>query len=535
MSRTNIIVILADDLGYSDLGCYGGEIRTPHLDMLGYEGVRMSQFYNTARCSPSRASLLTGLHPHQTGIGVLTRPDLPHGYSGNLNDQCVTIAERMSSAGWQTWMSGKWHLASDSENPNDTWPTRRGFDRFFGTLKGSGSYFNPQTLTRGESPALDATKQDDFYYTDAISDEVVSWINEKGTTDDEQPFFAYLAYTAPHWPLHAPESDIERYAGFFDNGWDTLRQERLNRLVKEGLVDPDSTLSDRDPSQPAWTDAGNKDWQARRMQVYAAQVEAMDRGIGRVIGALKSADLFDDTLIIFLSDNGASAEELPIGEMDTFINKDQAMRDGTRAGQPLLIGNEPSISPGAENTYTSYGVPWANLSNTPFRKYKRWVHEGGISAPFIAHWPNGELAKGSVLRTPFQLVDVVPTIIEASDSPESAKAVARELGTYSGRSMLDAWRGQPTESSTLFWEHIGNSAVRRGRWKLVRDHPGAWELYDIEKDRIEADDLASEFPEIVSSLAAEWSEWADHVGVIPWDDMLGAYAGRGLPPESAEE
>ncbi len=527
MPHPNVVLILADDLGFSDLGCYGGEIRTPVLDELGRNGVRLAQFYNTARCSPSRASLLTGLHPHQTGIGVLTRPDLPEGYPGNLDARCTTIAERLRDAGWHTWMSGKWHLAGDIQTPNDSWPTRKGFDTFFGTLAGCGSYFSPQTLTRGEEPAADAVEDPDFYYTDAISDEAVGWIDRLETDGDGAPFFLYLAYTAPHWPLHARQQDTDTYAGAFDDGWDRLRRRRLERLVEEGIIRPGTTLSDRDPTQPAWAHEQEQTWQAERMQVYAAQVQALDRGIGRVIEALERAGLREDTIIVFISDNGASAEELPIGDGGTFAQKDEAMMTGTRDGRPLRIGNDPTIVPGAEDTYASYGVPWANLSNTPLRRYKRWVHEGGISTPFLVSWPNGRLADGSVLDAPFQLIDVVPTLLEAIGTPAP--------GGLEGRSILPALRGGEVADTPLYWEHIGNAAVRHGRWKLVRDHPGTWELYDIEADRTEQHDLAPGNPKLVRELAEDWQRWADRVGVISWEHMLRVYADRHLTAEDAEE
>lgn len=534
MARPNIVVVLADDLGFSDLGCYGGEIRTTVLDELGRSGIRLSQFYNTARCSPSRASLLTGLHPHQTGIGVLTRPDEPGGYPGDLGSQCTTIAETLQAAGWRTWMSGKWHLTADTEHPNDSWPTRRGFERFFGTLAGCGSYYNPQTLTRNESPAADAAENPNFYYTDAISDEAVGWIDEHTRREDAEPFFLYLAYTAPHWPLHAPEEDIARYDGVFDEGWDELRSRRLDRLVEEGIIDPGTPLSARDPSQPAWSEADDRAWQTRRMQVYAAQVERMDRGIGRVLAALKQGGVYDDTLVVFVSDNGASAEELPIGERETFALKDEVMTRGTRSGAPLDIGNSPAIAPGPEGTYASYGVPWANLSNTPLRRYKRWVHEGGISAPFLASWPNGPLDKGNVVHTAFQLVDVVPTLLEAAGL--LGEPAHHDTGAaLEGRSMLPAWRGEESPAVPLYWEHIGNSAIRHDRWKLVRDFPGAWELYDIAADRTEQNDLAHRHPEIVDVLSRQWQRWADRVGVIPWEGMLERYEKRGLLPSDAEE
>lgn len=525
MRRPNIVLILADDLGYSDLGCYGGEIPTPTLDTLGRHGVRLSQFYNTARCSPSRASLLTGLHPHQTGIGVLTRPDRPLGYPGTLDPACATIAQRLREHGWTTWLSGKWHLASDVSAPNDSWPTRRGFDRFFGTLAGCCSYYDPQTLTRDESPATDAKDRPGFYYTDAIAEQAADWIDEH--TGAAAPYFLYLAFTAPHWPLHAQLEAVAANQGHFDEGWDVLRERRLARMIGEGIITPGTPLSDRDPSQPPWLDAGDHPWQARRMQVYAAQVRALDDGVGRVLAAIDRSGQRENTVIMFISDNGASAEELPLGPVDEFAAKDVVLRTGARDGRPMQIGNDPTVVPGPEDTYASYGVPWANLSNTPMRKYKRWIHEGGISTPCIVHWPAGHLHDRHILHSPFQLVDVAPTLLEAAGIDDGRPT--------EGRSMLPALRGDDVEPATLYWEHIGNAAVRLGPWKLVRDHPGGWELYNIDDDRTELDNRADERPDLVAELAQLWQAWADRVGVLDWDAMLKRYAEHGRRPEQAEE
>ncbi len=526
-SRPDIVLIVADDLGYSDLGCYGGELKTPNLDALARRGVRLSQFYNTARCSPSRASLLTGKHPHQTGIGVLTRPDLPHGYRGDLSPEHRTIAEMLSAAGWRTWLSGKWHLSADVSEPSGSWPTQRGFDRFFGTIAGCSSYFDPQTLTRGEDPADDAADSD-FYYTDAISNEASQWIDGLAAEESDDPFFLYLAYTAPHWPLHARAHDIEANRGSFDAGWDSLREQRLQRMVEEGLIEPGTTLTERDPSQPAWADADAKAWQLRRMEVYAAQVEAMDRGVGQVLESLRRSGRLDNAIIVFLSDNGASAEELPIGDPESFALKDRSILAGTRDGRELRLGNVPSIEPGDDDTYSSYGVPWANLSNTPFRRYKRWVHEGGIATPLIVHWANGDLADGSIVHSASQLVDVLPTLLEAA-------GVDRSEFVPEGRSLLGALRGEASDDRTLYWEHIGNAAIRRGRWKLVREHEREWELYDMAADRTETRDRAIEHPEIVGELSAAWEVWADRVGVIRWGDIVSRYTSTGRSPQDAEE
>ena len=556
MARPNVVLILVDDMGFSDIGCYGGEVRTPNLDRLAAGGVRLSQFYNTARCSPSRASLLTGLHPHQAGIGILTNNDRPRGYPGTINDRCVTIAEVLKAAGYATCLSGKWHLASEMRQPNDAWPTRRGFDRFFGTLTGCGSFYQPGTLTRGEANVEDEALRPDFFYTDAISDEAAAFVRDRDARARGQPFFLYVAYTAPHWPLHARDEDVAKYRGTFDEGWDVLRERRLARLREEGIVDDEAALSDRDPTQPAWSDARYKEWQARRMEVYAAQIDRMDQGVGRVLAALEETGELDDTLVIFLSDNGASDEALPLVKLERFKQRRDILRVTTRDGRDVKVGNEPSIMPGPEDTYASYGRAWANLSNTPFRYYKQWTHEGGIATPFIVHWPHGGLQTGSVTRAPFQLVDVLPTIVEATGAAYPAEHRGHAVLPPEGRSLLPALRGQWVPEATLYWEHTGNAAVRRGRWKLVRAHPEVkrywlqsgdpavhpnagdfssytWELYDLSTDRSELHDVAAQHPDIMKDLSGQWQAWAQRVGVIPFDTILDIYAERGQPYKDA--
>jgi arylsulfatase len=458
---------------------------------------------------------------------VLTRADGPEGYAGSLSSEHPTIAEVLRSAGWRTWLSGKWHLSADVDEPNGSWPTQRGFDRFFGTLAGCSSYFDPQTLTRGEDPADDAIDPD-FYYTEAISNEACQWIDELKEEESTDPFFLYIAYTAPHWPLHAKPEDIKAYKGAFKDGWDILRQRRLDRLVDEGILSAGTSMTERDPRQPPWEDVAEKDWEQLRMEVYAAQVEAMDRGVGKVIEALRSAGRLDNTIVLFLSDNGASAEELPIGDSENFKLKDRSLLAGTRDGKDAELGNTAEIKPGPEATYSSYGVPWANLSNTPFRLYKRWMHEGGISTPLIVHWPEGGLAEGAISHTASQLVDVLPTLLEAIglDSTEF---------TPEGSSLLEALRGGNADDRTLYWEHIGNAAIRKGQWKLVREQPGPWELYDIINDRTEIYDLSTQHPDVTGALAEAWQQWADRVGVISWDKMLARFAKIGKNPHEAEE
>jgi arylsulfatase A-like enzyme len=532
MARPNVVVILADDMGYSDLGCYGGEIRTRHLDGLGREGVRLSQFYTTARCSPSRASLLTGLHPHQAGIGVLTNDDSPDGYPGSLNSRCVTMAEVLSGAGYATCMVGKWHLSARMTEPAPSWPTRRGFERFFGTMSGAGSYYRPGRLFRDEADASAECADPEFFYTDAISAEAERFVRDRAGRDDERPFFLYTAYTAPHWPLHAPEADIASYDGVFDAGWDELRGRRMDALAKEGILPADTGMSDRDPTQPAWADVTDQGWQRRRMQAYAAQIERMDRGIGRILQALRDTGQWENTLVLFLSDNGASDEELPkYGAR--FGERTDILPPSTRDGRPIRVGNSPDIVPGPEDTYASYGRAWANLSNTPFRFYKRWVHEGGIAAPCIAHWPAGQLADGGVVTAPFQLVDVLPTVLDATRSDYPSRYRGRDVLPLEGRSMLPALRGGVAPDASLYWEHTGNAALRRGNWKLVREYPHDWELYDIDRDRCETHDRAAAEPEVVAELAGDWRRWAERVGVLPWETTLRIYRERGLTDEDA--
>lgn len=517
MSRPNVVLIVADDLGYSDIGCYGGEIRTPRLDQIARAGVRFSQFYNTARCSPSRASLLTGLHPHQTGIGILTDNDGPGGYPGSLNDSCVTIAEVLQAHGYATGLSGKWHLSSSLREPSDSWPTRRGFGHFFGTISGSGSYYEPVTLYRGEEDASGETQDPAFFYTDAIAQDAAAFIRRQAAAGT--PFFSYVAFTAPHWPLHAPEDDIDSYEGVYDAGWDELRNLRLERLRAEGLLGPESQLSGRDPSQPPWRDAVNQKWEARRMQAYAAQVDRMDRGIGVILDEIAARGVSENTVVIFLSDNGGCAETLPMGDIEAFRKRLSVPRKA-RDGRPLRIGNEPDIVPGPEDTFASYGRAWANLSNTPFRFYKRWVHEGGISTPLILHWPAGGLAEADIVRVPFQLTDIVPTLLDITGAAYPPQPGGRTPLPLEGRSVLPALRGQDMAPAALFWEHIGNAAVRRDPWKLVREYPGEWELYDIRSDRSEQEDLSAEYPEIVAELSAEYEAWARRVGVIPREQII---------------
>ncbi len=543
-SKPNIVLILNDDMGYSDLGCYGGEIETPNLDRLAARGLRFSSFYNTARCSPSRASLLTGLHPHQTGIGILTYDSGPEGYAGNLNQRCVTIPQVLKANGYRTYMSGKWHVSSNLKTPTDSWPMQRGFDKFFGTIIGAGSFYDPNTLTRGNENVEHEARRPGWFYTDAISDQAVADIDEHCRDHRGTPFFEYVAYTAPHWPLHAHDDDIARYRGRFDAGWDALREARLERLVAAGILQAHWKLTDRDPTQPPWTEAEQDEqfraWTLRCMEVYAAQVDRMDQGIGRIVQALERNGELVDTLIIFLADNGACAEDIPEDvTVDELVDKLMIARRETRSGEPVHFGNDVARMPGPENTYQSYGTAWANLSNSPFRLYKHWIHEGGISTPLIAHWPAGidASANGTIRHAPGYLPDIMATIVDATGAAYPATHEGRAIDPLEGQSLVPVFAADATgeDRRPMFWEHEGNAAVRIGKWKLVRRYPRDWELYDMDADRTELHDLAPREPERVRQMGAQYDAWAKRCGVLDRDKVVALMRSQGVTRAFWEE
>ena len=515
-NKPNIMVILNDDMGFSDIGCYGGEVHTPNLDSLADKGLRFTHFYNTARCCPSRASLLTGLHPHQAD--VVHMADKMHeadGYLGDLSPNAVTLAEALKPAGYSTYMSGKWHVTNRvAEGESENWPCQRGFDEFYGIITGCANYYNPGTLTRNNDRI--ETPPGDYYLTDAISDEAVSQINSHVESKPDKPFFQYVAFTSPHWPLHALDEDIARYQGRFDEGWDTLRQQRLDRMIEMGIIHPNWKLTPRDPSQVKWDDVDHKEWQARRMEVYAAQIDRMDQGIGRILDALRTSGQLDNTLIIFLADNGGCAEEIDEGAGDWLIPFHKGASWKTREGKPVLFGNNPANMPGGEDTYQSYGVPWANVSNTPFREYKHWVHEGGISTPFIVHWPDGFEDNSTLRHTPAQLPDIMATCLDAAGAEYPTTCNGRDIKPLEGFSMVPVFNDEPFGRDVLYWEHEGNRAVRKGKWKLVCKYPGDWELYDTDQDRTELNDLSSDQPGIVKELSSLHDAWAKRCNVLPW-------------------
>lgn len=515
--RPNILLIMNDDMGYSDIGCYGGEIHTPNLDGLADNGLRFTQFYNTARCCPTRASLLTGLHPHQASVGHMMDDREYEGYRGDLNFQSVTIAEVLKAAGYATYMSGKWHITrhADAEGPKHSWPCQRGFDRFFGIITGAANYWKPQTLTRDNEQISVDEFPEDFFLTDAISDHAADYIRAHARATGDRPFFLYTAYTAPHWPLHAHEEDIAKYDGRFADGWDKLREARLARMREMGILKPEWELSDRDPSQVPWEDAEHKAWQQRRMEVYAAQVDRMDQGIGRIVQALEESGQLDNTLIVFLADNGGCAEEL-----GNRMRRSAIAPATTRDGRAVQRGNDPDVMPGDETTYQSYGVPWANVSNTPFRLYKHWVHEGGISTPFIVHWPERVTDKGALREQPGQLTDVMATCLDVAGADYPERYDGRDILPLEGTSLTPIFDNRDNGKPYLSWEHEGNGAIRKGKWKLVKRYPGDWELYDMEADRSERHDLAQDHPDVVAELAALYDAWAKRCGVEPWDNIV---------------
>ncbi|MBM3744399.1 MAG: arylsulfatase [Acidobacteria bacterium] len=507
--RPNIVIIMADDLGFSDLGCYGSEIATPHLDGLARRGIRFTQFYNTARCCPTRASLLTGLYPHQAGIGHMMGDRKLPGYRGDLSRECVTIAEALRPAGYHSLMCGKWHVTPASA-PKHNWPLQRGFERFYGTIEGGGSYYDPVTLTRDNTPIQ--AEGPDYYYTDALSDQAAVWVREYARRPE--PFFLYLAYTSPHWPLHALEPDIARYKGRYKDGWDALRAERHARMIRTGLAEKRWPLTPRDSRAPAWADAPDKEWFQRRMEVYAAQVDRMDQGIGRVLAALRETQAEDNTLVLFLADNGGCAEELRTTIKALYVPT------RTRDGRPVRPGNDPSLLPGPDDTYASYGLPWANASNTPFRLYKHWVHEGGISTPLIAHWPRLIRRHGSLTHQPGHLIDLMATCLDVAGAPYPDTCGGHRITPLEGRSLVPIFEGRRRQDHfEIYWEHEGNRAIRQGRWKLVSRHPDRWELYDLDADRTEMNDLSPKNPQKTEELAGHYQQWARRCNVAPWDQV----------------
>ena len=538
--RPNIVLIMSDDMGYSDLGCYGGEIQTPNLNKLAAGGLRFTQFYNTGRCCPTRASLLTGLYPHQAGVGWMMTDRGFDGYRGELNNRCVTIAEAVKPAGYTTYAVGKWHVTKhiQPEGPKFNWPLQRGFDRFYGTITGAGSFYDPGTLTRDNSmisPFADPEYQpDQYYYTNAISDHAIRFISEHKEQQADKPFFMYVAYTCAHWPMHALEKDIAKYHGKYNKGYAAYRKARFARMKELGLIGSDWELS---PQKGNWKNVKHKEWEAACMEVYAAMIDNMDQNIGRIVETLKATGNYENTLILFLQDNGGCQETVgrkgdgkrPAEATLPPIAKEAVRLDivpkQDRAGVPTLQG--PNVMPGPAETYIAYGINWANVSNTPFREYKHFVHEGGISTPLIAHWPKGISRKGELEPQPGHLIDIMATCVDLAQANYPAKASGHPIQPMEGVSLTPAFSGKSLgRKEPIFWEHEGNRAIRAGRWKLVAKENQPWELYDMETDRTEMHDLTAKFPERVAEMSHQWDTYAKRAAVLP----LGAWSGK-ISPE----
>jgi arylsulfatase A-like enzyme len=513
-SRPNVIVILSDDIGYSDLGCYGGEISTPNLDRLAQGGLRFTQFYNTARCCPTRASLLTGLYPHQAGVGYMTdmapystKAMINEWYAGDLRADTVTMAEVLRGAGYATYAVGKWHVTKNmrEDSPKDNWPLQRGFDHYYGVIPGGSHYFAPTRLTRDNAAVkYDADPEypvKNFYLTDAFSDHAVRYVREHAQQQPDKPFFMYLAYTAAHWPLHAKPEDIAKYSGKYDVGYTPIREQRFAKQKQLGVISADTQLS---PQSGDWSKVTRKDWEARRMEVFAAQVDNMDQGIGLLIAELKRTGQFENTLILYLQDNGACAEVI-------------ARSGGDR---PLKEG-EPLPMPGTGDTWLSYGEGWANVSSTPFRLYKHYTHEGGIATPLIAHWPRGIARRGEFERQPGHLIDIMATLADLAGATYPKERAGQAVQPMEGKSLLPAFAGKVIAREAIFFEHEGNRALRIGDWKLVAKGPDtAWELYHLGRDSSEMNNLAPREPQRVAEMAAEWDRWARRSHAVPWPWQL---------------
>ena len=499
--RPNVVVILVDDVGFSDVGCYGSEIPTPHIDALAAGGLRFSSFSNTARCSTTRAALLTGLYPHQAGMGHLDGIRRPHsqGTHGRLHDRCVTLAEVLAQAGYHTSIVGKWHLGQQHGTP----PWDRGFRRTATTQFGELAFPTEQSPPATKVVYLDgrAVPADspevgvgEWYGTEMFTDWALKFVDD--SLGQTMPFFLYVAHGAAHFPLKAPADVIARHRGRNRAGWDRLREERHRRQIELGLVDPIWPLAPRPADVPAWDSLSDADRDRfdSIMAVYAAMIECIDTSVGRLVAGLRDRGVLDDTLILFLSDNGGNAESGPRGLAE---------------GDPI----------GGPHSRVFLGMGWATLANTPFRRYKHFTHEGGIATPLIAHWPRGIAARGERRRQPGHVIDILPTCLEVAGAAMPATREGVAVQPLEGRSLVPAFHAEPGADRRLFWEHEGNAAVSDGDTKLVRlGRDGPWELYDLVADRTESHDLAAAQPEKVRDLTAAWEQWAERVHAVPMPD-----------------
>jgi arylsulfatase len=452
------------------------------------------------------------------------------GYRGDLNTECRTIAEVLRPAGYRTYAAGKWHVTPHIRpgQPQRNWPLQRGFDRYYGIVSGAASFFDPHSLARDNtliSAFADPEYQPEtYYFTDAISEHAVRFLQHHEQQHAARPFFMYVTYTAAHWPMHALPEDIAKYRGKYDAGYQAIREARFRKAVELGVVDPRQTMT---PLRDSWAEVEHKRWEAACMEVYAAMVDRMDQGIGRIVQTLKAQGRLENTLICFLQDNGGCAEAYgrrpgpnqvrgprqdepslpPMADDELQLRMEPTQ---TRDGYPIRKG--PRAMPGPADTYIGYGRGWATVSNTPFREYKHWVHEGGIATPLIVHWPAGIESRGELRDEPGHLIDIMATCIDVAEATYPEQATPLE-----GRSLVPTFAGHPLDREALYWEHEGNRAVRVGPWKAVAKGPGgAWELYDLRVDRVEANDLADEYPAKLRELVAKWEAYARRTGVLPW-------------------
>ena len=541
--KPNILIILADDVGWSDLGCYGGEIRTPNLDSLAAGGLRFTQFYNCTRCCPSRASLLTGLYPHQAGIGLMTsdkaakypgagdKGEAFPGYRGTLNERCVTIAQVLKPAGYRTAAVGKWHVG-DRELP-----VRRGFDDFYGFVGGYAvDSWEPRMMTRlPEGKSQRTYKPGEFFATDALTDHALDFLGDMKKSGT--PWLLYVAYQAAHFPVQSKREDMTGYPEIYAQGWDKIREQRLVRQKKIGLLPESTALTPRskiphtvastregsmtaDGKNPAWDSllAERRADLAQRMAVYAGMITGMDRNIGRIIADLRASGQLDDTLILFLSDNGACAEWEPFGfEMLPTPNPvpGTGLNQSTQALPNRLYRGDDLAKMGGPGSFPSYGSGWANACNTPWRLYKHYGHEGGIGTPLIAHWPAGVKAKGEFRAQQGHLIDLMATCADVAGAKYPDEFDGQKILPREGRSLVPAFANQPIEREFLAWEHEGNRAIREGKWKLVSIANAPWELYGMDADRVELNNLANAQPERVNAMSAKWDAWAKRTNVLP--------------------
>ena len=489
-ARPNFIVILVDDMGYSDLGCFGSEISTPNLDKIASQGMRFEQFYSNPRSCPTRASLMTGMYPTNAGVGAMSMDMKIPEYQGYLRTDCVTMGEAMRSNGYSTFLSGKWHLGSKKGQ----WPYDRGFDRSYVFLEGATDYFSPGDMAV-DNQSINITDPD-FYLTNAISDNAVKFIRER----DDKPFFMYVAFNAPHWPLQAPKADYEKYLDVYAAGWDVIRQKRYEKQLAIGAIPPDTKLSERNENVPAWNtlkEPERKDW-AFRMALYAAMVDIMDRGVGRIVEQLGRDGILDNTVIMFMSDNGACSTE----------GRNTRKIEGAK--------------PGEKGSAVGYNPPWANVSATPFRYFKKDTFEGGIHVPFIVRYPK-MVPAGTNNYVPAHVIDVLPTIIDLCGGTAPDTYSGRKVNPMNGVSMRSVMGGGTAPiHDKLCWEHYGNCAIRKGDWKLVHKDSfkkDVWELYNIKQDPTELNNLAAGNPKLVEELLADYNQWAKDTKVLSTEEF----------------